>query len=106
MLLMILGALLCFQQSPTAVHLPTSTVIDVARKVARDLGYPIDRYPNLYFFDVLTMEDGKPWFAQYISVGFYGNGHPINHFEINERTGQIVDSSTCNLFDFQDLRLF
>ena len=93
------------QTSPLAMHLPTSSAIDVARMLARDLGYPIDRYKKLYFFDVLTTEGGKPWFAGYISVSFWGR-QPINQFEINERTGQVVDSSTCELFDFPDLRVF
>jgi hypothetical protein len=104
----ILAFLLLFQQqrTPPTVHLPTSDAIDVARQLARDLGFPIDRYRKLYFFDVLTAEGGKPWFAGYTSIGFYGNGQPINHFEINERTGQVVDSTTCQVFDFPDLRVF
>jgi len=61
---MIIAALLFFQQqqSPSAVHMPTSDAIDVARKLARDLGYPIDRYAQLYFFDVLTNK-GMPAFT-------------------------------------------
>jgi hypothetical protein len=98
MLTTILGFLFFFQaQPPRSMHLPTSDVIDVARKVARDLGYPIDRSPNLFFFDVVTAEGGKPLFA---------GPHPINHFEINERTGQIVDADMCAIFDFPDLRAF
>jgi hypothetical protein len=103
-----LAVLLFFQQqqSPPAVHLPTSEAIDLARKLARDLGYPIDRYPKLYYFDALTAEGGKPWFAGYVSIVFFGNNHPINHFNINEKTGQIVDSTLCQAFDFPDLRAF
>ncbi len=99
----ILVALLCFQQQSFSaeVHLPTSDAIDVARKLARDLGFPIDRYPKLYFFDMLP-----PSFAGYVSITFYGNGHPLNHFEINEKTGQVVDNVICQMFDFPDLRVF
>jgi hypothetical protein len=87
---------------PAGVHLPTSSAIDTIRKVVRDdLGYPIDRYPKLYFFDALP-----PLFTGYVSIGFYGNGQPINHFEINEKTGQVVDSVICEVYDFPDLRAF
>jgi hypothetical protein len=106
----ILLAILAFlepQRSlPITVHLPTSEAIDVARQLARDLGYPLDRHPSLYFFDQLTGEGGKPSFAGYVSIGFYGGGHPISHFEINEATGQVVDSVTCKLFEFPGLRAF
>jgi hypothetical protein len=100
---MILLALLFFQPQspPVEVHLPTSVAIDTARKLVKDLGYPIDRYPSLYFFDALP-----PSFTGYVSIGFYGNGHPIHHFEINEKTGQVVDSVVCEIYDFPDLRVF
>jgi len=103
-------AILAFMQPqqslPITVHLPTSEAIDVARQLARDLGYPLDQHPKVYFFDQLTGEDGKPSFAGYVSIGFYGDGHPIYHFEINESTGQVVDSVTCKVFDFPNLRAF
>jgi len=69
--------------------------------LVKDLGYPIDRHPRLYFFDALP-----PSFTGYVSIGFYGNGHPIHHFEINEKTGQVVDSVVCEIYDFPDLRVF
>jgi hypothetical protein len=105
---MMLWLLLFFQQPqpPAAVHMPTSEAIDVTRKLARDLGYPIDRYAKVYFFDELAAEGGTPLYPGYISIGFYGNGQPINHFAINEKTGQIVDSTVCETFDFPDLRVF
>jgi len=78
----------------------------VARKLARDLAYPIDRYPKLYYFDMLTKEDGKPWFPGYVSIVFFGNDHPIHSFDINEQTGQIVDSLICQVFEFPDLKAF
>lgn len=107
MLTTILGFLFFFQpQPPQAVHFPTSDAIDVARKVARDLGYPIDRNPNLYFFDVVKTEGGKPLIAGYTAVSFWSSAHPIQHFEINERTGQVVDDTSCEVFDFPDLRAF
>ncbi len=107
MLTTILGLLFFFQsQPPQAVHFPTSDAIDVARKVARDLGYPIDRNRNLYFFDVVKTEGGKPLIAGYTAVSFWSSAHPIQHFEINERTGQVVDDTSCEVFDFPDLRTF
>jgi len=106
MLSTVLGLLFFFPpQTPQSVHLATSDAIDIVRKVARDLGFPIDRYPNLYFFDVVTAEGGKPLFAGYTSIGFYGK-QPINHFQINERTGQIVDADLCTTYDFPNLRAF
>jgi hypothetical protein len=107
MLTTILGFLFFFQpQPPRSVHLPTSDAIDVARKVARDLGYPINRYPNLFFFDVPTTEGGKPLIAGYTSISFWSKTQPINHFDINDRTGQVVDATICAVFDFPDLRAF
>jgi hypothetical protein len=107
MLTTILGFLLFFQPlPPQAVHFPTSDAIDIARKVARDLAYPIDRYPNLYFFDVVTTEGGKPLIAGYTAISFWSAAHPMQHFEINERTGQVVDATICEVFDFPDLRIF
>jgi hypothetical protein len=102
----VLAALLLFQMqhpAPVSVHMPTSEVIDVARMLARDLGYPLDRYPKVYSFDLLSAEGRH---AGYISIGFYANGHPINYLDINETTGQIVTSMTCKVFDFPDLSVF
>jgi hypothetical protein len=107
MLTTILGFLFFFVPQPLqAVHFPTSDAIDVARKVARDLGYPIDRDPNLYFFDVVRTEGGKPLIAGYTAISFWSSAHPIQHFEINEQTGQVVDDTSCEVFDFPDLRAF
>ncbi len=102
----ILGLSFFFQpQPPQAVHFPTSDAIDVARSVARDLGYPIDRYRNLYFFDVVTAEGGKPLIAGYTAISFWSAAHPLQHFKINERTGQVVDDTSCEVFDFPDLKV-
>jgi hypothetical protein len=91
------------QPPPVSVHMPTSEVVDVARMLAKDLGYQLDRYPKLYSFDLLSTGGGH---AGYISIGFYASGHPIHYFDINETTGQVVDSMTCKAFDFPDLRVF
>jgi len=107
MISMIIAALLFFQQQQSrSVHLPSSDAIDVARKLARDLGFPIDRYPRLYYFDVVTDEHGQPPFAGYVSITFWGDIHPIKHFDINEETGQVVESLACEVYDFPDLRVF
>jgi len=103
----ILGLLFFFHpQPPPAVHFPTSDAIDLARMVARDLGYPIDRYANLYFFDLVTTQGGKKLIAGYTAISFWSAAHPLQHFEINERTGQVVDDTSCEIFDFSDLRAF
>jgi hypothetical protein len=95
------------QESPVVqVFIPTSDAIDVARRVARDLGYPINKYAGLYFFDQLTTEVGKPPLPGYVSIGFYGNNHLLNEFDINEKTGQIVDRRTCEVFEYADLKAF
>jgi hypothetical protein len=59
-----------------------------------------------YFFDVVKTEGGKPLITGYIAVSFWSSAHPIQHFEINERTGQVVDDTSCEVFDFPDLRAF
>ena len=89
-----------------SMHLPTSDAIDVARRLARDLGYPIDQSPRRFFFDLATGEGGQPLIAGYTTVGFFGDPQPIHHFAINEQSGQIVDADLCALFDFPDLRAF
>jgi hypothetical protein len=94
------------QRLPVTVHLPTSAAIDVARLLARDLGYPIDKYPKRYFFDQVTGGDGKPLTFGYVAISFWSGAQPINHFEINESTGQIVDDVACEVFDFPNLKPF
>lgn len=97
MLTAILGLLFSFQpQPPRAVHFPTSDAIDVARMAARDLGYPIDRYPKLYFFDVVTAEGGKPLTIGYTAISFWSSAHPMEHFQIKDDT-EFIDRSRHRL---------
>ena len=87
------------------VFLPTSTAIDVAESVAKDLGYAISN-KKMYFFDLTTTADGKPAVPGYVTFGFYGNSNILNQISINESTGQVVDSLKCIVFDFPDLQSF
>jgi hypothetical protein len=109
MILIIPSALIFAQQTqrlPVTVHLPTSVAIDVARLLARDLGYPIDKYPKRYFFDQVNGDDGKALVLGYANILFWGGGHPIDGFQINESTGQIVGTLSCEVFDFPNLKSF
>lgn len=85
--------------------IPTSVALDVAEMVARDEGYKV---PNekLFFFDQSTTKDGRPLFPGYITMSFFGNGHPINQISINEQTGQVVDTMICAIFEYPDVEKF
>ena len=102
--------LVLFQNSPPpkpthTVFLPTSAALDVAEKVARDMGYAISN-KKMYFFDITTTADGKAAVPGYVTFGFYGNSNILNQISINESTGQVVDSLNCISFDFPDLKSF
>jgi hypothetical protein len=87
------------------VHIPTSQLISIAQKVARDEGYDIQN-EDVYYFDLLTTADGKPRIEGYTSVGFYINGIIRSGISINETTGQVLDATTCEFFDYLDLKPF
>jgi hypothetical protein len=87
------------------VFVPTSAALDVAEKVARDLGYAISD-KKMYFFDLTTTAEGKAVVPGYVTFGFYGNSNILNQISINESTGQVVDSLNCIVFDFPDLQSF
>ncbi len=85
--------------------LPTSAVIDVARMVARGLGYPLlDR--TKYFFDIIPGKTGGPLFPGYITVGFYWNSDTVNAISINEDTGQVLDIGMCTVFEYPSIKRF
>ena len=103
----IIGMCLYLQiQHPEPVHFATSDAIDVARLIARDLGYPIDKDRGMFYFDLLLNANGRPMFKGYTSIGFYADVRPIYHFEINESTGQVVDATVCAVFDVPSLKPF
>lgn len=86
------------------VHIPTSDALVIAQKVARDEGYDISD-TRMYFFD--SLDSGGQHLAQgYTSMGFYINGSIRSSISINETTGQVLDTVSCELFDYPDLRSF
>ena len=101
-------ALYLAMQAPkqeTKSFIPTSDVIDVARMVARGLGYSLaDR--TKYFFDLLPGPKGEPLFPGYVTVGFYWNSNTVNAISINEKTGQVLDITMCTWFEFPTIKRF
>jgi hypothetical protein len=93
------------QQRPPIVFIPTSDAIDLARLIAHDEGYDVTK-TSIYFFDLLTSTEGKPFIEGYTAVGFYINGNPRNLIVINNKTGQALDFNTCEVFDYPDLKSF
>jgi hypothetical protein len=96
------------QQAPTPQHkvfIPTSEAVDIARQVARDQGYSIANN-DVYFFDLMMTEAGKPALSGYVTLGFYGNSNLLNQISINESTGQVVDGLKCIVFEYPDLMNF
>jgi hypothetical protein len=98
----ILAILLMLQQSPSVqVYIPTSRAIEVARRVARDLGFDIAD-PE-YYFDLMLTKDGRPPVEGYVWVGFFGHDNLIETFAISENTGQVVEPAACQVFEFSNL---
>jgi hypothetical protein len=95
-----------FQPSPLparSVFIPTSDVVDIARSIARDEGFAVqDR--KLFFVD--TLDSGRRRLDGFVSVAVYQNGHIVLEISINEKTGQVVDSTRCLLFEFPDAAAF
>src|SRR5258708_4461512 len=80
---------------PQDVHIPTSTVIDYARTIARDEGYDV-KTPNLITLDVLKNYGGKPIEDDYIAIDVRIGTHAANFLMINRHTGQAIDYNTCH----------
>ncbi len=98
----ILAMLLMLQQSASVqVYIPTSRAVDVARRVARDLGFDVAN-PE-YYFDLMLTRDGKPPIVGYVSMGLYGHDNLIETFAISEKTGQVVEPAACQVFEFSNL---
>lgn len=105
MTLSALGVFLLLQASAAStVSIPTSSAVDIVRRLGRDLGFAVEE--RTYYFDLMLTQDGKPPVPGYVSLGFFGNGNLIQEFAISADTGQIVDPRTCQLFEFPDLVSF
>ena len=96
------------------VHITTGDAVEVARRIARDEGYDLDhevRSPGTgekiaYWFDSLDGSPQGPLLEGYTSIGFYINSHIRSGISINNSTGQTLDMTSCELFDYPDLRPF
>jgi hypothetical protein len=89
------------QSASVQVYIPTSRAVDVARRVARDLGFDVAN-PE-YYFDLMLTRDGKPPIVGYVSMGLYGHDNLIETFAISEKTGQVVEPAACQVFEFSNL---
>jgi hypothetical protein len=101
-ILLVLALLLPFQGQSIIMHITTSDAVDIARMIARDEGYDI-KNTRMYYFDLLTGPDGKPFFAGYTTIGFYINSQIRSSISINNLTGQTIDMDTCEVFEYPDL---
>jgi hypothetical protein len=103
----ILLALVLFaghQAKSVFVHITTSDALRVAQIIARNEGYDI-RNTKLYYFDSLDLQ-GRRLVEGYASIGFYINGNVRSGISISETTGQALDMTTCEIFDYPELRPF
>lgn len=91
------------QAKPEPVHITTSDALRVAQIIARNEGYDI-RDTRLYSFD--TLDSGHRFIEGYTSIGFYINGNVRSGISISETTGQALDMTTCEIFDYPELRSF
>lgn len=103
----VMSLLLVMQVTPPKDQsfLPTSGVIDVARMVARGLGYPLSNRSK-YFFDLLPAKGGEPPIPGYITVGFYWNSDTVNAISIDAETGQVLDFGMCTVFQYPSIKRF
>jgi len=96
------------------VHINTGDAVRVAQRIARDEGYDLDkeiRNPRtgekvVYWFDSLDDSPQGPLLEGYTSIGFYIDAHNRSGISINNSTGQTLDMTSCELFDYPDLRPF
>jgi hypothetical protein len=92
------------QAKPELIHIMTSDALKVAEIIARNEGYDI-RDTKLYSFDSLDLQ-GRRLLEGYTSIGFYINGNVRSGISISETTGQALDMTTCEIFDYPELRPF
>src|SRR6476661_5921624 len=95
------------------VHITTGDAVKIAQRIARDEGYDLDkevRDPQgakvVYWFDSLDGSPQGPFLEGYTSIGFYINSHSRSGISINNTTGQTLDMTSCELFDYPDLQPF
>lgn len=96
------------------VHINTGDAVRIAQMIARDEGYDLDkevRVPRtgekvVYWFDSLDEAPQGPLLEGYTSIGFYIDTHNRSGISINNSTGQTLDMTSCELFDYPDLRPF
>jgi hypothetical protein len=84
--------------------IPTSEEVRIATMAARDEGY--DPSVEGTFLDELRSSDGKQPHAGYLTIGLYSGGRLVHSYSIRIQTGEMVDTRTCQLFDYPDLRQF
>lgn len=87
----------------TRMFIPTSLAIDIARVVAKNLGYRLnDRHQ--YFFDELRSKEGQPAYPGYVTIEFVWEGDHVSAISISERTLQAIDMTACLVYDYPELR--
>jgi hypothetical protein len=104
-ILLALFLLSASQSHVVIMPIPTSDAVDLSRMIARDEGYDVTK-TTVYYFELLTSSEGKPFVQGYTSMAFNINGNPRNLIVISNSTGQAIDYNTCEIFDYPDLRPF
>ena len=89
-------------RSGSTMVMSTSEAIDLARKVGRDQGIDVGDRKHVTL-DLLVTKDGKPMLPGYITLGIYRDLELLSEVSINERTGQLVDSENCVLYEYPDI---
>lgn len=80
----------------------TSEAVDLARKVGRDQGIDVNDRKHVTL-DLLATKDGKPMLPGYITLGIYRDLELLSEVSINGRTGQLVDSENCVVYEYPDI---
>lgn len=89
-------------QGDSSMVMSTSEAVDLARKVGRDQGIHVDDHKRVTL-DLLTAKDGKPMLPGYITLGIYRDLELLIEVSINEKTGQLVDSESCAVYEYPDI---
>ena len=80
----------------------TSEAVDLARQVGRDQGIDVNDRKHVTL-DLLATKDGKPLLPGYITLGIYRDLELLSEVSINERTGQLVDSENCVIYEYPNI---
>ncbi|MFI5097049.1 MAG: hypothetical protein ACHQT6_03655 [Candidatus Acidiferrales bacterium] len=102
----ILTLLLAFCSAAQQVQrfISTSGVVRVASMAARDEGYNPDA-EGIYLNELRTA-DGKEPIQGYSSIALYKHGHLVRSYSIRVDTGDVVDTTVCEIFRYPDLLSF